>query len=48
MWQKRRRRATLDDVVELLDGLGTMLQVIDGRLEEIVSLLKEEDGEAGS
>lgn len=48
MWQKRRRRATLDDVVELLDGLGTMLQQIDARLERIVSLLEEEGGEDGS
>ncbi len=37
--------STLDDVVELLAGLGHMLQVIDRRLEEIVGILRRDDEE---
>jgi hypothetical protein len=49
MRRGRRRPATIDDVVELLQGIGTMLQRVDAKLETIVSLLEEEeDDEAGS
>jgi hypothetical protein len=45
MLPKRRRRATLDDVVELLHGIGVMMQKVDARLEDIVELLEGIDGE---
>lgn len=32
----RRQRATLDDVVELLRGIGTILMEIDAKLERIL------------
>ena len=34
---RRRQRATLEDVVELLRGVGTILMAIDAKLEEILS-----------
>ncbi len=38
--------ATLADVVELLQGIGRILQVIDGRLEGFEILLEgDDDGE---
>jgi hypothetical protein len=37
------RRSERSDAVELLQGLGRMLQSIDARLEEIADLLREED-----
>jgi hypothetical protein len=43
---RRRREATLDDVVEVLQGIGRMLQEIDGKLEDIVGILGEDDDEA--
>ena len=47
MWRNRRRgSATLDDVVELLRGIGTILMKIDAKLDEIVQhLYGDEDGE---
>jgi hypothetical protein len=39
----RRDRATLDDVVELLHGLGVILQQVDAMFERIVWLLEEDD-----
>jgi hypothetical protein len=33
----RRDRATLDDVVELLRGIGTILMEIDAKLQKILS-----------
>jgi hypothetical protein len=33
--RRRRERATLDDVVELLRGIATILMEIDAKLEEI-------------
>jgi len=45
----RRERATLDDVVELLRGIGTMLMKIDAKLEEVIRYLDgEDDAEAES
>jgi len=45
----RRERATLDDVVELLRGIGTTLMKIDSKLEELISYIDgEDDGEAES
>ena len=41
----RRQRATLDDVVELLRGIGTMLMKIDAKLEEVIRHLEGEDDE---
>jgi hypothetical protein len=37
--RRRRERANLDDVVELLRGIGTILMKIDAKLEEIVSYI---------
>jgi len=37
----RRDRASLADVVELLEGLGQMLMGISARLDEIIDLLEE-------
>jgi hypothetical protein len=42
---RRRDRATLEDVVELLRGIGTMLMKIDAKLEAVVQYLEGEDGE---
>jgi hypothetical protein len=41
-----RQRATLADVVELLQGLGRVLMEISARLDEIIELL-EDDGCGG-
>jgi hypothetical protein len=48
LW-RRRGRATLDDVVELLHGIGVILMRIDAKLEIIVSDIGEDwDEEAES
>jgi hypothetical protein len=39
----RRPRPTDPALLELLHGIGRMLQEIDAKLEEIVELLKDED-----
>jgi 2-hydroxy-3-keto-5-methylthiopentenyl-1-phosphate phosphatase len=39
---RRKKRAQLADVVELLTGFGRMFQNIDAKLEEIVELLRQE------
>jgi hypothetical protein len=46
----RRERATLDDVVELLRGIGTILMAIDAKLARIVQENGEDEDEeeAGS
>ncbi len=44
MW-RRKTESTLDDVVEVLEGLGQMLQVIDRRLEVIAGILRGDDEE---
>ena len=47
----RRESATLDDVVELLRGIDTILMKIDAKLVEIIQHLEEDeddDGEAES
>jgi hypothetical protein len=41
---RRPDRATLDDVVELLEGLGRILMGISAKLEEILDLI-ERDGD---
>jgi hypothetical protein len=38
----RRLVAQLDDVTELLEALGRMVMVIDGKLERIVEILEED------
>jgi hypothetical protein len=38
----KRTRERWDDVVELLNGIGRMLQEIDAKLDRIVRLLEEE------
>ena len=44
---KRKERATLEDVIEFLQGIGTILMKIDSKPEEVVRHLEEEDdGEA--
>ena len=46
---RRRNRATLDDVVELLQGIGTMLMKIDAKLQEVIRYLDgDDDDEAES
>jgi len=46
---RRRQRSTLDDVVELLQGIGTILMKIDAKLEEVIRYLDgEDDDEAES
>jgi hypothetical protein len=42
---KREKPATLDDVVELLGGIGRELMVISATLEEIARYLREDDEE---
>jgi len=42
---RRRERATLDDVVELLRGIGTILMKIDAKLDEVIRHLEEEEGD---
>jgi hypothetical protein len=37
--------ASLRDVVEILHGIGRILQVMDARLAEIHAILQEDDGE---
>jgi hypothetical protein len=37
-----RRREPSPDVVELLEGIGRMLQVIDAKLQRIVELLEKD------
>ena len=37
---RRRERATLDDVVELLAGLGRMLMELGAKLDDIIELLE--------
>jgi hypothetical protein len=45
----KRERTTLEDVVELLRGIGTILMKIDAKLEELISYLDgEDDDEAES
>jgi hypothetical protein len=41
MLRRRQQRATLEDVVELLEGLGRILMGISARLDEIIELLEE-------
>ena len=45
MWLSRPRRLLpqLDDVIEILEGLGTMLMQIDAKLERVLSTREEED-----
>jgi hypothetical protein len=38
----RKRDLSLADVVEVLQGIGRMLQEIDAKLQKIVDLLAEE------
>jgi len=44
MWGSRRGAAATD-VLELLTGIGRLLQQMDGRLERIVELLEDEEDE---
>ncbi len=41
----RRPKADLNDIVELLEGIGTMLMVISAKVETVVRLLKGDDDE---
>jgi hypothetical protein len=36
---------TLDDLIRQLDGIGRLLMSIDSRLQRVVRILEEEDGE---
>jgi hypothetical protein len=42
VWHRRRAEATLDDVVEFLDGFALALMGIRATLEDIVKLLGDE------
>jgi hypothetical protein len=46
MWRPRRSRSQLDEVVGLLQSLGTMLMSIDARLEDIANLLRDDADES--
>jgi hypothetical protein len=46
--RRGRERATLDDVVELLRGIGTIPMTIDAKLQTIVGENRDDDAEAGS
>ena len=49
MLRRRQASATLDDVVELLRGIGTILMEIDAKLERVLRQNgDDEDEEAGS
>jgi hypothetical protein len=37
--------ATLDDVVEILAGIGRILQCVDAKLELVVAMLGDDDEE---
>jgi hypothetical protein len=39
MHRRRRPAATLDDVVEVLHGIGVILMAISAKLEEVIELL---------
>jgi hypothetical protein len=39
VWHRGERQSGLRDIVELLEGIGTILMVISARLDEIVDLL---------
>jgi hypothetical protein len=43
---RRRSTATLDDVVELLHGIGTILMEINAQLDRIAKHLKGDEDEA--
>ena len=45
---RRREGATLDDVVELLRGIGTILMEIDAKLARLLGSSGEEDDEGES
>ena len=47
MWRRREPPGQLEDIVELLHGIGTILMVISARLDAIIELLGwDEDEEA--
>jgi hypothetical protein len=41
----RRQQATLDDVVELLRGIGIILMEIDAKLDRVIRYLRGDDDE---
>jgi hypothetical protein len=45
VWRSRRRQASLDDVVEYLNGIAKTLMRIDARIEDTYRLLGGDDGE---
>jgi len=48
VWRSRRNDNTLDDVIEILNGLATTLMTIGSRIEEIFVLVGGEDDETDS
>jgi hypothetical protein len=46
VWRKDKRGANLADVVEVLEGIGTTLMVISARVDDVIRLLEQDDGEA--
>jgi hypothetical protein len=45
LWPRREPTATLDDVVELLTGIGQTAMGISAQLNRIVAILEDEDDE---
>jgi hypothetical protein len=45
VWRRRQRDASLGDVVEVLEGIGTTLMVISARLDRSIGLLGGDDDE---
>ncbi len=43
LWRRREPTATLDDVVELLTGIGQTAMGISAQLNRIVAILEEEE-----
>jgi len=48
VWRSRRSDITLDDVIEILNGLATKLMILSDRIEKIYLLVGGDDEEADS
>jgi len=45
VWRRRESAATLDDVIEYLRGIGTILMEIDAKLERLLGRNGDDDDE---
>jgi hypothetical protein len=43
VWRRTERGSTLDDVVEVLEGIGATLMVVSAKLDDIIRVLEEEN-----